>query len=424
MKTAFFSDRSKIHLIILALSMLTVVSGLSSCGEDRWPAYHEQTKVNQWIDSLMRENYLWSSEMPDEKSLTSYYFKSPVEFLNRVKSNRDNGISAIDTAYNSNILDQTYGSGYNYSVYRINEDTRAALITDVFPNSPAANVPLVRGEWIVGIDDEPLTNENESKLNDGKGHALTIGRHFVDNISETEGIKTDRVAAIGESSTFVTSGIITSNILSSDKGNIGYLACYSMNTTDKKRLIDISNTFAAEGIKNLVVDLRNCNGGDLDCMQLMASIIVSKTGESTLALLSNTKTSESLTFLDDTDMEGAKRLNLNSVYFLVSKSTSGVPEFLINCLSPHIEVITIGNTTAGICVSRNTYINKEYSLRVRLASSRVTNSEGNADYEGVGIKPSYELDQFADFEAVLPYGEEKEALLAKALSMISFIQNS
>ena len=87
--------RRNIQLFLL-LGVLAMTS-LFSCGVDRWPEYYKWTGRDLWIDSVMREEYLWFEDIPNTKDLN--YFLEPDAFLKKIISPLDKGYSSVDTLY-------------------------------------------------------------------------------------------------------------------------------------------------------------------------------------------------------------------------------------------------------------------------------------------------------------------------------------
>ena len=52
------------NILFTPILFIVMISGLFSCGVDRWPEYAEETELDIWIDSVMRQEYLWYNEMP------------------------------------------------------------------------------------------------------------------------------------------------------------------------------------------------------------------------------------------------------------------------------------------------------------------------------------------------------------------------
>ena len=47
------------NILFTPILFIVMISGLFSCGVDRWPEYAEETELDIWIDSVMRQEYLW-----------------------------------------------------------------------------------------------------------------------------------------------------------------------------------------------------------------------------------------------------------------------------------------------------------------------------------------------------------------------------
>ena len=48
------------YSVILLFFIVSLTGIFASCGKDRWELYYPQTRHSIWIDSVMRENYLWN----------------------------------------------------------------------------------------------------------------------------------------------------------------------------------------------------------------------------------------------------------------------------------------------------------------------------------------------------------------------------
>lgn len=409
-------------LIYCLLAALVLPVFLASCGEDRWPAYYPYTGRNLWIDSVMRHNYMWANDMPSSKSLTSDYFKDAVTFLNKVKSSDDN-VSSIDTTWIGS--NTAFGYGYELALYQMSDTAFAALVTYVDSNSPADEASINRGEWIMAIDDQLITNTTRQLLTDGYSHALTMGTYGI-AVSDTDTVSVitpDRIAVIPAATSYTSNPVpVTTTVGNST----GYVVVNSLNSDNISRIGRATQTLANAGISSLVLDLRYCSDGDIRGMAFLASVIASRTaGGSILGYMNyadslNRSRDEILIGTTDAVVaDGGNSLNLSSLYVLTGSATSGTPEILINCLKPYINVVVIGETTAGEAVACETFTNEHYSLSLHLATAYVTNSEGTATYSGIGIEPDYDVNPLADPATVLPLGNPSEALLSKALAVIA-----
>jgi hypothetical protein len=92
---------------------------------------------------------------------------------------------------------------------------------------------------------------------------------------------------------------------------------------------------------------------------------------------------------------------------------------LINCLKPYIpKIVLIGQTTVGKNVASKTFINKDLQIAINPIVCKIYNSLGTSDYSS-GFKADYSLSEISDLKYYLPFGDTNEALLSKALSLIT-----
>ena len=105
--------------------------------------------------------------------------------------------------------------------------------------------------------------------------------------------------------------------------------------------------FKAQGVKDLVLDLRYNNGGILSVAAELASYIA---GTSTFATpfiknsYNDKKTSNDTTF---NFKSIASPLNLTRLVVITTRETASASEEVINGLKPHLTVTTVGDTTNG-----------------------------------------------------------------------------
>ncbi len=404
-------------MICSVLLTLCLPVAITSCGEDRWPAYYPQTKYDLWIDSVMRSDYMWAHEMPSSKELTSKYFSDPVTFLNAVRSSDDNA-SYIDTAYYDS---RTYGYGYSCSLYSISDTAYAALVTYVDTGSPASDISLQRGDWIMGIDNRLITSDTRDLLTDGNSHALTVG-YYGTVVSDGDTLSTitaDRTAVISAATYYTPDEVPVVAVVN---GTVGYIVCNNLSNSNISRLAAATRSFSNAGVDNMVLDLRYCSAGDTDGVVFLASAILPAADNG--LLLGYRSYADSLRkprqefYSVPINSYYGSNLGLETLYVLTGAYTSGASETLINCLKPYIDVIIIGETTAGEDIECTTYRNEHLGLRLHLATSAVTNSQDSASYSGTGFTPDYAVSPFADPATVLPLGNTSEALLGKALEAI------
>lgn len=417
------------NILILPLVALIFAGSFFSCGEDRWSEYKERTALDVWIDSVMRINYLYYNEIPKSNRLN--YFKSPATFLSSLLSSSDS------YSFADSILDEPLATyGFDYSL-TLNKESTAydALITYVIPSSPADNAGLKRGEWIMKIDTTYITKSNASTLL-GKTNALkaTIGTYqqvINEDNDTTYEVVADHVLNIGQATSIADDPIHYHTILTLNDGSkVGYLVYNSFtagtNTSPEKyndEIRAISNTFSNAGIKSLILDLRYNEGGSIACAQFLSTLLVpSNYLDETMATLRYNdqiaaERDTTLTFNSNLIGTG-KNLDLSTLVFITTGTTSGAGEMVMNCLNGKINTMyTVGSTTAGQNVGTECIENKAARWTINPVVCTVYNSS-NSTQSG-GFKPTTSVVETTDYQTYLPFGNTKETLLSAAIDLLT-----
>ena len=391
------------------LLFLSVVC-LSSCGEDRSIAYREQTGLDRWMDSLMRVNYYWYTEMPSTKKLN--YFTAPAAFLETLIYNSET------VSYVTDLTATDYSYGFKYKLYSVSDTTYAAQVLYVLPNSPASEAGLSRGKWITTVEGDSITSKNKTILDEDD--ALEIGL-----ATYSDG----KLVAAGKSSLPATRVVANEPVLyhttlTQAGKKVGYLVYNNFaNGTDdayNKELIALSNEFS--GVSEFILDLRYAQGeGDLENVQLLGSILAPATalGKTCCTLKYNDKQNPQTvtkTFLSS--ISGGTNLNLEKLYVLVSGETSAAAELLINSLKPYMTVVLVGAKTAGKPYGTTPYVNEAYQWSVNPVTHMYYNANDKADYTSgfaVDYAAAESLSTLATFQE---FGNTGELLLSTALKLI------
>lgn len=420
----------KIRYILPLFIFGTVfLTSLVSCGEDRWPEYYPETGRDLWIDSVMRQDYLWYEDMPS--IAPGDYFLEPDAFLEKVRSPKDKGFSTIDTLDNEAVL--TYG--FDYMLYKVlaNDTAYNALVTYVIPGSPAAGAGLERGNWIMMVDDDYITRRNEEILTQGAAQTLTLGKYAV--VQDEEGKDIGVIQSIGNV-TIPAARPVTDNpvhkteilgIEGTDK-TVGYLMYNHFTagpTAGSEAYNDELRAFSQQckqgGVNEFVLDLRYNTGGAMECAQLLCTMLAPEAQMNNgLAILKyNDKQvgKNRELALDPALLQGGANLNLSRVYILATGETAAASEMVINCLKPYMEVVLIGATTRGENVATEAFTTTQFGWVFRPVVCEVFNSKDESNYTN-GFVPAYAVNETAELQWFLPFGNPDEALLNVALNLM------
>ena len=411
------------YSIIILVSIILLTSLFSSCGKDRWEEYYPFTRHSLWIDSVMRENYLWNDELQDEDELTSSYFLNSAAFLSKVRYS-DDKVSYIDTACSQPIISY----GYQLATTQVNDTALMAVITYIEPFSVAATAGLQRGEWIMAVDDEIITKKTQNWLTDGEAHKLMIGHSttiVIDDENSDEEVEQsivifDRIVNIPVALGYFPNDLPIVSVLDN---RVGYMLYNDIAEANQQEVASATQSLSAGDITNLVLDLRYATTGDVKGLQYLASILVpsSALGNqfASVEYAESRHMDTSLPFLTANELENGVNLNLNKLYVLTSSATAGPAEMLINCLKEVMDVVVIGQQTQGIEVACESFIDPANDQILHLAACHVSDVNKKVDYIDTGIEPDYIVNPLSPIEGILPLGSPQENLLARALEIIN-----
>lgn len=422
------------NILIFIIGSLFIPLYLASCGEDRWPEYAQQTRTDSWIDDTMRVWYYWNEDIPSSKTLN--YFSAPSVFFKSLLSKQDkfSTIDSITTSSSRSLIKPEYGYGIQFALDQVkNNDTAYyARVLYAVHNSPASDANLDRGKWIMALNNQPITKKNYAQLFGGNGMSLTVGHYDADKDTI---VAYNGSVALSASTSLNDNPVYYCNTYIKGNNRIGYLVynrfspgSYDNATQYDQALLEASKYFAGQNINQLILDLRYNNGGSLGSAQLLCTILApsDKLGSQLGYLEFNKKITprEQSFMLDKSLITNGSNLNLNTLYILTSSETASASEMVINCLKPYMsEIVLIGQKTVGKNVGSKTFVNTELQIAISPIVCKVYNSKSSSDYSS-GFTPDYPLSESSNLSTYLPFGNENETLLAKALSIITNTNSS
>lgn len=393
----------------------------------------EESGVNAWIESTMRENYLWYADMPAQSKLN--FSADPETFFSSLLSTSDGNEYSDGTHYYYSYIESTasttksisstdYSYGFEFTLYSLSDTSYVAHILYVAPNTPASEAGLERGSWIVEMAGKAITASNYSALYGGSAMRLRLAAYD----SNKGGLYYSGYIEIATARTIEDDPIHLDSIYTRSSGKkVGYLVYnhFTAGQTDEdtkydKELLSLSNTF--KGVNEFILDLRYNNGGLLSSAQLLSTILAptSALGKTFCTLQYNDKQSpqsESIT-LRSSLLNGGVNLDLKTIYILVTAETASASELVINCLKPYMNVVVIGETTEGKNVASVSYTDDKYPWHLQPIVCKLYNASDKSEYGKVGFTPDYEYDEATTLDKFLPFGDTNELLLSTALSLI------
>ena len=418
-----------------------------------WTRYY----VNNFGFNVMNTYYLWSDEIAE--ALKAWATDAdPIEKVKEIRYKDATGAdidrwTMITDDYESLIgnIEGVYKTvGMDFVLYYADASRTnvVGVVNYTYAGSPAEQAGLKRGDVFSKVNGSEMTPDNytallmgtvygnepfQLTLRDGKTMTLTPVVMEEDSVNEVQ-------------------------VLESGGKKVGYLHYTSFTLLSLRGLMDAFADFKAQGIDDLVLDLRYNGGGYVKTCTILASMIAPldavNAGAVFLRDVYNSRLTEAwgddptcfeADFGDVTVADGVKvkcpaalnNSDLKRLYVLVGTGSASASEGLICGLKPYMDVTVIGLQTHGKYCGGITYAATEWydSVKKQLEEGVYDAAQpyiGNwgiyvmfsryADCNGVtlsmpdGIKPDVELDD-APLDG-FQLGDPRETMLSAALALI------
>ena len=410
------------------------------------------TDQNNWLRSWTHQLYYWYSEVPDlDPSLytTSQYF-------NLMKTTQSDASGAPKDRFHFSYPTATWeameqgssaGYGVQWAVVQ-GSPPRQIVVAYTQPGTPAASAPasLVRGDELLDVDGVDVVNTTSatdidtinsalSPTQDGETHSFTV----LDPGSNTPRTFTMQAQSITDQP------VLQVKTLATASGTVGYILYDDqVDVSAEAELVKAINTLKADGVTNLVLDLRYNGGGLLELASELAYMVAGPNqtaGESFYVQQFNSQypttnpvtgnpitpmpfydTSQGLSVTAGTALP---TLDLSRVFVLTSAATCSASEAIMNGLrGVGVQVYQFGSTTCGKPYGfypqdncGTTYFSIEF---------KGVNAKGFGDFgdgfspqntaslPGVTLPGCSVADDFSH-----PLGDPKEAVLSAALAYMA-----
>ncbi|MEP2239308.1 MAG: S41 family peptidase [Maribacter sp.] len=452
------------------LSLLCLGFVVTSCNNDDDTIIEEEVEtpeeevaevdieVQNFFWQTLNLWYFWQGDVPDladdrfdtQTAYEEYLEENedPEAFLeNKLLSSEDRFTFYSDdyTELVNNSAGVSKSNGLQFGLGRISgTDDLFGFVEYIVENSNASNQDIKRGDLFIGVDGQTITVDNYIELLFGENdtYALNMADIVDGGISPS-----DKKVTLTKTEGLEENPIHVSNVVTSGDRKIGYLLFNQFVAGYEDELNAVFADFLAQGVNDLVLDLRYNLGGSGSTAAVLASLIK---GTNTSDLLFKTIYNEKLqaqfnsSFTDnffvsttgtndDNSNAPLNTLNLNRVYIIATEGSASASELVMVGLAPYMNVVHIGGTTVGknqgsiLFVddpeNSNIYnpdrvdnINPNVQWGLQPIVSRVENSAGFSDYID-GLVPDIELAEDVTNLGVL--GNPDEPLFARAIQEIT-----
>ncbi|MDQ7961192.1 S41 family peptidase [Flavobacterium lindanitolerans] len=436
---------------IFAILLFIGISSFFACQDDLDDIeVPKELKINDFIWKGLNLYYYWQADVTDlsdsrfanQGELNAYLngFSSPEDLFYSLLNNYPNTdrfsvIFSDYTVLEGVLSGNTANNGVDYQLLRKAEgsDEVFGWVRYIIPNSDASSKDIRRGDIFYAVNGTPLNVNNYRELLAGQNYTLNLADYDSGNITPNS-----RSVALTKTD-LAENPILINKVLTYDTHKIGYLMYNGFYGEYDNNLNAVFGQFRAEGVTDLVLDLRYNSGGAVKSATYLASMITGQFNGQVFAKQQwNAKIED---YFNDNDPEqlinrfsnsiggnAINSLNLTKVYILTSKSTASSSELVINGLKPYIEVVQIGDVTVGKNVGSVTLYDSpsfgkqgrsnRHKYAMQPICFKIVNSAGFGEYQNGISPPTPQPENLGDLGVL---GEPTEPLLSMAISQITSV---
>lgn len=274
-------------------------------------------------------------------------------------------------------------------------DNGLILVTDVAKGSPAEKGGVLKGDYLVAVKGVRYTDAELDKAvsvikstPEGKKVKITVQR----NGSEHELDITVRKVDIENIHYYVM-----------DDG-IGYIRIDTFAYDLSGTFFDALKDMESQGIKALLIDVRDNPGGVLDEVVKMTDLLLP---ECTITSVKDKNGNEDIYYSDEYELEVPMAI-------LVNESSASASEIMAGALKDNGKGVLVGKKTFGKGVVQGMYeLGDGSAVRVTIAQYF---TPSGVCINGTGIEPDYDVELPEVLDESMPYGGDTQ--LAKAVEVL------
>lgn len=388
-------------------------------------------KVNKFINDAMSDIYLWNKEMPDidlnnEKDSKEYFNK--LLFEDDRWSFATDDIVALENSFQGK--EKSYGWSLAFGRFS-NTGNIFAIVEYVYPETPAAEANIDRGDLIIEMNGSPITDDNYRDLLGGENLSITMGVLQAGSIAS--GATKNLVAK-----DLQLNPVVTTAVVEKDEYKIGYVF-YAQYLQNYNEALDTAfQSMMEKQVTHLVLDLRYNPGGAVSAAQhLCSSLAPIANVDANSKLVSYRWNDKYQKYFTDNQIMNQIQVNfnnqvpvkmgLNKLYILTGPGSASASELTITGLKPYMDITTVGDTTHGKYTASITLKPKDYyesasyfeefkNWGLQPIVLRYANSAGVTDFKN-GFAPDLLVDD--DLFATFPLGDENDPLFKAAIEDIT-----
>jgi C-terminal processing protease CtpA/Prc len=383
----------------------------------------------QFVLNTTRDWYLFAETLPAQVDLAQ--FSTAEALLDALTAtarsqNRDRFFSSVVSIAEEEqffTAGQSVGFGIGTSV---RENNTRLFITQAFETSAAAQAGFARGDEVLAIGMTLATLEPIATiLSRTNGFSDAIGPAEA-GVTRSFRVRTNAGAVVERTVTkraYDLNPVPTATLIARQGlASIGYINFRTFVSTADAQLTTAFRNFAANNVRDVIVDLRYNGGGLVSTAELLTDLLARgrATQEQYRTQYNAARggaNNRSVAFRDRADAIPALK-----IAFLTTGSSASASELTINSLAPYADVAVIGARTFGKPVAQSAFnLASGCDTRLRLVTFKTVNRDGNTDYFD-GLPNATFTDGplcAASDDVTQPQGNAAERMTAAAISWIN-----
>lgn len=285
----------------------------------------------------------------------------------------DNYSEHLSKDETSSLLEQLAGEyqGIGVEIYQ------DKIIYNVFDDSPAKEAGLQKGDKIIKVNNEDVSEKDNSYVatkikNENDKVEITILRN---NEEKKVTVKKDKL--------YIPS--VTSKVIEEENKKIGYIDIKTFSNTTSKQVKKALLSLENDNIDSLVIDVRNNAGGYLISAKEIASMFLEKEK----IIYSLQEKDKTQTYKDTTSEKRDY-----PVVVLINEYSASASEILTSALKESYNATLVGKKSYGKGKVQQT-LNLEDGSMAKYTTAKWLTPNGKC-IDGVGITPDYEIDLDVD----------------------------
>jgi hypothetical protein len=365
---------------IVLVSLFLVACSTSDGNGGNRPNSCSNGDQKRFVRDAMRDWYLWNDLLPANIAVNDY--DSPEALLADLMtySPDDGNGQPVDrfSFIGSAAADAAFFGEGRYEGYGFSSQQLAAndiRLTQVFANSPADLGGLARGQRVVEINGRTV-----AAIQAAEGIDAVLATSPLTFLMEEPGG--------AQLTTTISRGIVTIapvpqyRVMAAGDGSgrtVGYVELASFIGTADAVLDTVFAEFIANGVNDVILDLRYNGGGLVSTANLLGDLLGGDVAENLVFSMTHFNQDRAAAHDSSNVFDRlAASISLSRLVVIATDRTASASELVTNRMAPHVEVTIVGDTTFGKPVGQ---VGFEFCDKIlRPTAFQTVNADGYGDY--------------------------------------------